>query len=186
MTSFGALWMPIVLSAVLVFVVSSIVHMVLPWHKSDFKSLPSEDKVMDALRPFAMAPGDYMMPRPSSMADMKTQAYIDKVNRGPKIVMTVLPPGMRGMGSNLLNWFLFSVVVSAMAGFLGCIALGPGAEYSRVFHIVGGAAFMAYAFGVWPLSIWYNRSWSTSLKTTFDGLIYAMVTAGTFGWLWPR
>jgi hypothetical protein len=28
--------------------------------------------------------------------------------------------------------------------------------------------------------------WSIVLKESFDGLIYSLLTAGTFGWLWPR
>ena len=47
-------------------------------------------------------------------------------------------------------------------------------------------AFACYAIAGWQDSIWFKRSWSTTLKNTFDGLIYALVTAGTFGWLWPR
>jgi hypothetical protein len=30
------------------------------------------------------------------------------------------------------------------------------------------------------------RSWIRTLKSMFDGLIYALLTASVFGWLWPR
>ena len=66
MTALPALWLPILLSSVIVFVVSSVIHMALPWHKSDYPPIPNEDKVMDALRPFAIPPGDYMVPRPTT------------------------------------------------------------------------------------------------------------------------
>jgi hypothetical protein len=36
------------------------------------------------------------------------------------------------------------------------------------------------------MSIWYSRAWINTIKSTIDGLIYALLTAGTFGWLWPR
>ena len=58
MTALHSLWLPILLSSVIVFVVSSIIHMALPWHNSDYPKVPNEDKVMDALRPFAIPPGD--------------------------------------------------------------------------------------------------------------------------------
>ncbi|HYM35348.1 MAG TPA: hypothetical protein VET48_08135, partial [Steroidobacteraceae bacterium] len=72
MTSLFALWLPILLSAVIVFVVSSIIHMVLPWHKSDYPKLSNEDKVLDALRPLSVPPGDYMMPRPATRQEMSS------------------------------------------------------------------------------------------------------------------
>ena len=55
-----------------------------------------------------------------------------------------------------------------------------------MFRFVGVTAFLAYAAALWPMSIWYRRSWLTTFKGTVDGLVYALLTAGTFGWLWPR
>ncbi len=93
MTGLSALWLPILLSAVFVFVASSILHMALPWHKSDYKTLPNEDKAMDALRALAIPPGDYMVPRPSSRADMSSPAFAAKLKKGPVMVLTVMPSG---------------------------------------------------------------------------------------------
>jgi hypothetical protein len=45
---------------------------------------------------------------------------------------------------------------------------------------------MAYGLGHFQTAIWYRRSCSTTLKDVFDGLVYGLLTAGTFGWLWPR
>jgi hypothetical protein len=56
----------------------------------------------------------------------------------------------------------------------------------RVFRFVGVTAFIGYTVALRQMSIWYRRAWSTTLKATVDGLIYALLTAGTFGWLWPR
>src|SRR3954464_7601556 len=89
MTSMGALWLPIVLSSVLVFVVSSVIHMALPWHKSDYPRVPDEDRLREALRPLAIPPGDYMIPRPTSMAEMKSPAFAEKMVAGPVMVVTV-------------------------------------------------------------------------------------------------
>ena len=67
MTGLSALVVPIFLSAVFVFVASSVIHMLLPWHKSDCPKLSNEDSVRDALRPLAIPPGDYMVPRPPAV-----------------------------------------------------------------------------------------------------------------------
>ena len=186
MTGMHALWMPIVLSSVIVFIVSSVIHMASPWHKNDYPQLPNQDAIMDALRPFKMAPGDYMLPRPSSMAEMKTPAFIEKVNKGPKVVMTVMQPGMTGMGKNLAGWFVYLLAVNTFAAYVAGRALPVGAGYLHVFRFVGTTAFLGFSLALWQLTIWYSRSMSITVKSTIDGLIYALLAAGTFGWLRPR
>ena len=186
MVGFAALWLPIVLSAVIVFVVSSIVHMVLPWHKGDYPKLANEDQVMNALRPLAIPPGDYVMPRPSSGEGMRSPEFVEKMKRGPVVMMTVMPNGQMGMGKNLAQWFLFSIVVGVFAAYVAGRALPAGAPYLAVFRFAGVTAFLAYSAALWPISIWYRRAWTTTIKATVDGLLYGLLTAGTFGWLWPR
>ncbi len=186
MTGLNALWLPILLSSVIVFLVSSLIHMVLPWHKSDYPKMPNEDKVMDALRPLAIPPGDYFFPRPSSTQEMRSPEFIEKMKKGPVIMMTVFPSGPAAMGRNLVMWFLFSIVVGVLGGYVAGRALPPGALYLQVFRFVGVTAFTAYAVALWQMSIWYRRAWSTTIKLTVDSLIYALLTAGTFGWLWPH
>jgi hypothetical protein len=181
-----ALWLPIVLSAVFVFVVSSVIHMALPWHNNDYRKLPSQDAVMDALRPFALPPGDYMVPRPETMKDMQTPEFKEKMNRGPVMILTVRPNGMWGMGRNLSLWFIYLLVVSFFAGFIAYHARPLGASRNSIVHFSGLAAFLGYVPAIWQMSIWYNRSLATTIKTTIDGVIYAAVTAATFVWLWPR
>lgn len=185
MTGLASLWLPILLSAIIVFVASSIIHMVLPWHKSDYPKMASEDKVMDALRPLAIPPGDYMVPRPATRSDMRSPEFIEKMKKGPVMVMTVMP-GAMSMGKNLTQWFVYCVVVGVFAGYVAGRALPPGTPYLQVFRFVGTTAFIGYTLALWQMSIWYCRAWSTTIKATFDGLIYALLTAGTFGWLWPR
>ncbi|MGA9365711.1 MAG: hypothetical protein WBW16_15220 [Bacteroidota bacterium] len=180
------LWLPILLSAVIVFVVSSIIHTVTPWHKSDYPKLPNEDKVMDALRPFTIPPGDYMIPRPSSSKDMRSPEFLEKMKKGPVVIFTVIPSGPHKMGKNLVTWFLYSVVVGIFAAYVAGRALPPGSEYLHVFRFAGTTAFVGYSLALWQMSVWYHRSWSTTIKATIDGLIYGLLTAGTFGWLWPR
>jgi len=185
MTGLHSLWLPILLSSVLVFVVSSVIHMASPWHKSDYPKVPDEDRVMDALRPLGIPPGDYMIPRPSSRQDMRSPEFAEKMRKGPVMVLTVMPNGAMAIGTNLILWFLYSTVVGVVAAYVGR-ALPVGAEYLGVFRFTGVPAFVGYSMALWQMSIWYRRAWSTTIKATVDGLIYALLTAGMFGWLWPR
>ena len=178
--------MPILLSSVIVFIVSSIIHMVLPWHKNDYLKVPGEDKVMDALRPFAIPPGDYMLPRPSGSKDMNSAEFKEKLKKGPIVVFTVMPEGGMPIGRNMILWFIYSLVIGVLVAYVSGRAVRPGANYLHVFRFAGVTAFIAYSVGLWQMSIWYCRSWTTTIKATIDGLIYGLLTAGTFGWLWPR
>jgi hypothetical protein len=186
MTGLGALLLPILLSAVLVFVASSIIHMVLPWHKQDYPKLPNEDQVRAALRPLALPPGDYMVPRPSSSQEMRSPEFAEKIRQGPNLILTVLPTGPWNMGRNLGLWFLYAVVVSVFAAYLATRALPPGAPYLEVFRVAGCTAFVGYSLALWQMTIWYRRALGTTIRSTIDGLIYGLLTAGVFGWLWPR
>jgi len=185
MTGLMSLWLPILLSAVIVFVISSVIHMLSPWHKGDYPKMPNEDRVRDLLRPLAIPPGDYMVPRPSSREEMASPAFMEKYKQGPNLIVTVLPTGAWSMGKNLIQWFVYAIVVGIFAGYVAGRALPPGSEYLRVFRFVGVTAFVGYSLALWQMSIWYNRSVLTTFKSTVDGLIYALLTAGTFGWLWP-
>lgn len=185
MTAVLALWLPILLSAVIVFVASSVIHMLSPWHKSDYPKMPNEDRVLAALRPFAIPPGDYMIPRPATRQEMSSPEFLEKMKQGPVVVMTVMK-GSMAMAPRFIGWFVYAVVVSVFAACVAASALPPGSPYLHVFHYVALVAFVGYALALWQLSIWYGRSWMITFKATVDGLIYALLTAGTFGWLWPH
>ncbi len=181
-----SLWLPIVLSAVAVFVVSSLIHMVLRYHQNDFAEVPNETAVMDALRPFNIPPGEYGMPRPKGMADMKSPEFLDKWQKGPVAFLTIFPKSASpGMGTQLVYWFIYCLVISVFAAYIAGRALGPPASYPEVFRFAGATAFLGYGAALWQQTIWYKRKLSTTVKSTIDALIYACVTAGFFGWLWP-
>lgn len=186
MVGIPALWLPILVAAVIVFVASSIIHMVLPYHRSDYRKLPKEDEVLAALRSFSIPPGDYMFPCGDGMASMKDPAFVDKLKKGPVGVMTVFPSGVPSMTRSLILWFVYCAVVGVFAAYIAGRALGPGAPYLAVFRFAGCTAFVAYALALWQQSIWYRRAWSTTVKATIDGLVYGLLTGGTFGWLWPQ
>jgi hypothetical protein len=186
MIGLATLWLPILLSAVVVFLASSVIHMMTPWHKGEYPAVPNEDAVMKALRPFAIPPGDYMMPKPASMEAMKSPEFLEKRTQGPVLVMTVLPNGPWTMGKALTNWFLYSVVVSIFAAYITSHALPAGSSYLEVFRFAGATAFAGYSLAIWQMRIWYNRALRSTITSTIDGLLYACLTAGVFGWLWPQ
>lgn len=180
-----SLWVPILLSAVIAFMASFAIHMLLRYHRNDFGQVPSEDGVMEALRKVGITPGEYMIPRAGSPEAMKSPEYKAKIERGPVAVLTVMSGGL-GMGKRLGQWFVYQVVVGILAASLAGHVLGPGTPYREVFCVVGTAAFLAYGLALWQSSIWYGRPWMTTVKLNVDSLVYALLTAGTFGWLWPR
>jgi hypothetical protein len=181
-----SLWLPILLAAVIVFVASSLFHMVLTYHRSDYKKVPKEDEVMEALRRFSIPPGDYLFPCAASPSDMKAPGFVEKMKKGPVVWMTVMPSGPPSMGASLAQWFVYCVVVGIFAAYITGRALDRGADYLQVFRFAGCTAFIGYSLALWQNTIWYKRNWVTTFKSTVDGLVYGLLTAGTFGWLWPR
>jgi hypothetical protein len=186
MVPITALVLPIVLSAILVFVASSIIHMLLPIHRGDLRGVPAEDDVRQALGRAKIPPGDYAVPFAGSPAAMKDPAFIAKMTAGPVLFMTVRPAGPPTMASSLVQWFVYTLVVGVAAAYVAGRALAPGAQYLEVFRFAGTAAFLCYSMSLPQGSIWWKRSWSATVKTMIDGLVYGLLTGGAFGWLWPR
>ena len=186
MVSLMSLWLPILLSAVVVFILSSLIRMVFSYHDSDYKGLPQEKEVMDALRLFNIAEGEYVMPKAENNKERNTEEFKEKVNKGPVALINVLPSGMPSMGKPLVLWFIYCLIVGLFAGYIASIALESGAHYLSVFRFVGTTAFLGYSLALMQNSIWYNRAWSVTLVSMFEGFIYALFTAGVFGWLWPQ
>jgi hypothetical protein len=178
-----ALWLPILLSAVIVFFASFIMHMVLAHHKSDYRRLPDEDRVTEAMRSAGVTRGPaYFFPY-FSFKEMKSAPVIEKMKRGPVGLLTVLPSGPPAMGKNLVQWFLYCVVISIFAAYLSGRLLAPSTAFLQVFRVVGTVAWLGYGAAHAQESIWNGRSWVVTLKHLFDSVIYAVLTAGIFGWL---
>jgi hypothetical protein len=180
-----ALWMPIVLSAIFVFIASSIMHMILPYHRSDYRKLPDEEKLLGELRGAGLTRGLYIFPF-HTHKDMNTPAAIERYKQGPVGMMTVLPSGPPVMPKFLALWFGYCLLVAFFVAYLAWHTVAPGASYLAVFRVVGTAAFLAYGLGHLSDGIWKGQTWSATIKEAFDGLVFGLVTAGTFGWLWPR
>lgn len=185
MVALSALWLPIVLSAVIVFVASSIMHMVLPYHKGDYKQIPDEEKVLPALRAAGLKRGLYIFPHATHQT-MKSPEIAEKYKQGPVGMMIVFPSGPPVLPKFLVMWFGYCLIIGFFVAYLAAHTVAPGAYYLAVFRVVGTAAFLAYGLGLLSNGIWKAYPLGFVLKEVIDGLVYALLTAGTFGWLWPR
>jgi hypothetical protein len=185
MVPLTALWLPILLSAVIVFVASSIMHMLLPYHHSDYQQLPEEGKLLAALRAAGLKRGLYIFPF-GTHKEMKSPAMIEKYKQGPVGMLTVFPSGPPVMPKFLGMWFVYCLIIGFFVAYLSGRSVKPGALYLAVFRVAGTAAFLAYGLGHLSSGIWKGQPWSMTIKEVIDGLVYGLLTAGTFGWLWPR
>ncbi len=179
------LWLPILLSAVAVMIGSSVIWMALKYENAEWKVVPGEDQLIDAVRKLNLsAPGQYLFPH--MMGEGGAQAATRKWEEGPVGVLLLRKPGKFSMGGTLFKSFIFYLVVSFFVAYVASHALSVGTEYLRVFQIAGACGFMAYGFALVPEAIWFGRTWKSVCKGLVSALILGCLTAGTFGWLWPR
>lgn len=182
-----SLWLPILLSAVVCFLASSAIHMALKWHNSEYRKLPDEDGVRAAFQKADVAPGQYVIPWCLDPKERESEASKGKYQEGPVALLWVMPKGAPNMGKSLGLWFVYLLVVGFFVAYLAGHTVLPGPhQYLKVFRVVGTAAFLAHGFGQVSGSIWMGKPWSATAKDLLDSLIYALLTAGIFGWLWPR
>lgn len=179
------LWLPILLSAVFVFAASSVFHMVLKFHKKDYDKLPDEEGIMASLRDGKVGTGNFSFPHVEDMKDFGSPEVQEKFKNGPVGFMNVLPNGIPNMGKCLSQWFIYCIVVGIFVAYLTGRTLEAGTDYLKVFQVAGCIAFIGYGLGEATASIWKAQRWSTTARHMFDGLVFALLTGGTFGWLWP-
>jgi hypothetical protein len=183
MVHLSTLWLPILVSAVFVFIASNLLWMALPfWHRADYQRLPDEKGVLAALS--SAKSGQYIAP----VLDWGKATPEERAaaQSGPMALLLVRNPNAFSFGKALTVYFLYTIVISAIVGYITGVVVGPGTLYPRVFRVAGTAAILAYAFRGVPDSVWYGKPWSVTFKEVVDGVIYGLLTAGTFGWLWPR
>lgn len=185
MVAWSALLLPSVISAVLVFIASSLIHMVIKWHQSEYKALSNEDEVRAVIRKASPVPGSYVLPYCKDSAEMATPEMQERFVEGPNAVMYVREDGAVKLGPFLGKWFAYTLVVSLVAGYLARATVAPGTDFMQVFQVVGVASWLAYAGAIPSDSIWVGKPWRSTFVYMLDGLIYAALTAGAFAWLWP-
>lgn len=186
MVTIPALLAPILVATVLVFVASFLIWTVLRFHRSDFRGLPDERGVADLLRRQNAQPGQYTIPHATDPNDMKDPEFVKKMEQGPVGFITLAKPASPAMGKPLTLWFLYVLGVSIMVAYLASRTLPPGTEYLQVFRLAGTTAMLAYSAAIIPGGIWFGRPWKNVWKEALDGIVYGLLTAGAFGWLWPR
>lgn len=187
--SLGALWLPILLSAVLLFIASALIWTTFKWHDGDWKQLGPANELQEALRKVGITAGQYMFPEGDRKAADKAaakKAWEERHAKGPVGVIYAGTPGPMSMGKMLVQMAIYFLVVSFFVAYVAAHALPMGAAYLKVFQVVGATSFLAYSAGQVVDSIWFFRSWRTTWLNVVDALIYCGLTAGTFGWLWPR
>ena len=182
---FGSLWLPVVVSAVAVWLLSSILHMVLKYHRADYKGLPDEDAVGQAMRKAAPAPGVYVIPYCADPSMMKDPAVRKKYEDGPVAIISVMRNGAPAMGKYLAMWFLFCLLVSFVASYVARHTLAPDSDLLEVMRITGTVAFLGYGFGYFQDVIWKAVPWPNALRGIFDAALYALTTGLVFRLLWP-
>ena len=183
--TWAQLLLPALVSAVAVFFASSLIHMVLQLHKADYKKLPNEDEVRDVIRRGGAGPGQYILPHCSDPKQGCEPAMVKKYEEGPNGVLYVGPKGVVKLGPFLGKWFAYTLVLGVLAGYVAKIMLPAGTGFSKVFQVVGAAAWLAYSFQSPSDSIWKAKPWSITIRGFFDGLVYAALTGAIFAWFWP-
>lgn len=178
------LWLPIGLSAVAVFFLSMIAWTAAPHHKRETMPMGEREAgLRDALTRLGVPPGSYFFPY-CDQAAMKTEEGKRRMTEGPWGRLQLYPK-VPGMGGSLVGSLALYLVASVAIGYLGATTLPAGAEFSRVFQVLGTAGLMAYTVAVMPQIIWFDRSWKTFAAHLFDGVVYGLATAALFAWLWP-
>jgi hypothetical protein len=181
--SLVSLWLPILLSSIVVFIVSSLIWAVIQYHNSDWQKLPDEEAARAALR--GASPGQYGLPHAASNADRNKPEFQERYKEGPAAMIYVVPHGTVSMNKQMVQWSVYCLAVSFLVAYVTSVALTAGADYLNVFRISGTVAVLTYAGAAPMRAIWFGQTWSASVKDVVDGLIYGLLTAGVFGWLWP-
>ena len=182
----GQLWLPILVASAFCFIASAILWMMGPHHKGDWKAAPNQEGVMAALKQGSATEGAYMFPHADRGNKTAFEESMKLWAEGPAGIMYIFPRGKMNMGGMMTKQLLYFIVANVFVAYVVAHTLPAGTPYIHVFRIAGAIAFMMYALGSAPESIWFGRPWRHFVTNGFDGLVYALLTAGTFGWLWPK
>lgn len=183
-----SLWLPILLSAAAVWIVSIVASMALPHHKGDFLGLPDEDGFMDYIRKSGIKPGNYIYPDFRGREAMKSEKIQKALNEGPVGHLSVWRTPLT-MGDKMAATFIVYLVVSTLIAYLTRIALpgtAPSPSFARVFQVATTAGILAYCFSFIPSAIWWGSYKRTIVANVIDGILYAAITGAIFAWRWPH
>jgi len=185
MVTLTSLWLPILLSAVGVFVASSLVHMLLRWHNADYRKLPNEDEVRAAIRKGPATPGQYVVPHCLDMKQLQSPEMQQKFVEGPNALLWIRANGKQAMGPMLGQWFALNLLVSFTVAYLAAHTLAAGAAPLQVLRVTASIGFLAYAVGSISDGIWFYKPWRAVGKDLLDALIFGFAGGAVLAWLWP-
>ena len=179
------LWLPILLSAAAVFVAGSVLNMVLPHHRKDYMRLPDEDAMRAAIQAQKLARAQYAIPYAHSKEDWNSPEVRQKFQTGP-VGLLVIGRNTAGMSRQLIAQGVYVLCVSLMVAYVASAALFTvdAPTYLKVFQVTGATATLAYSAALFTSSIWFHVPWGNTVRHALDGLVYGLLTAGFFGWLW--
>ncbi len=181
--SMAELWMPILTTAVVVFILSCLAWTISPHHKPEYRKLAAEPGFLDALRTLNIPAGGYFFPYVDG-AGMKTEEGKRLMNEGPWGRMRLY--GKKpGMGGSMLGSFVLYLVVSAAIAFVGTMTIPAGAGFGDVLRVLGTVGVLSYSVAVIPQIIWFERQWSVFFTHLFDGVVFGLATGLVFAWMWP-
>ena len=163
MEAIAAMIVPIIIASVLCFILSAIIWMAAPHHKNDW--IRSVDIDLSNAEE-----GQYVIPKDHMTADWYAFVFVKR--------------GRHNMGKSMTFWFLQLLVVCAMVGYLVYHTLPRGTEYLQIFRVAGTAALLGFSGAMAHKSIWWGWRWSVTWKEIFDGLLYALIVAGSFAFYW--
>ena len=179
------LWLPILLSAAGVWILSAIVWMALPHHKQDFIALSDEDAFIDYLRKSGIKPGNYVFPDFRDREAMKSEKICKAMKEGPVGHLSVWQTPVT-MGGKMVATFIVYLVVSTLIAYLTRVASPGAAPFPRVFQVAASAGILAYCFSFIPNALWFGSYRRTIVANFIDGLIYGAITGAIFAWRWPH
>lgn len=178
------LWLPILLSAAVVWIISAVVWTAMPHHKQDFIRLPDEDGFMDDLRKSGIKPGNYVFPDFRGSEAMKSEKVQKALEHGPVGHLSLWPTPLT-MGGKLVATFIVYLVVSILIAYLTRVALPGAAPFAKVFQLAGTAGILAYCFSFIPNAVWFGSYKRTIVANIVDGIAYGLITGAIFAWRWP-
>lgn len=178
-----SLWLPVLLSAVVVFFAAFVAWAVLPHHRSDWVGIANDWRLLQAIEDLGLERGQYVFPYAMTPEGSKEPDAQEKLKTGP--VGSLLIRDVPNMKKSLSLYFLFTLAVSFLVAYVGYAAIPAGSEYLHVFRVLGTVAVLAYSAAEVPAAIWFGRTWSSVWKSVIDGVVFGLLTGGVFGWLWP-
>ena len=182
MSFLAHLWLPIVASAVLLFVLSAASHMALPWRRNEWGRITESEALQASLE--GLRPGLYAFPAAPDPKQQMTKEWRDRWAKGPSGWLTIAPRAPVDMGRNMALSVVAYLLVACLAAYVAWHALGPAPHGRAVFRLVGTLGFMSFGVGTVFESIWYHRPWRAYASDALDALLSGLVMAAAFAWLW--